>query len=271
MSSLGSLNIQLSLDTAQFQQSLAKSDLQTKRFAKHFTVDMDKAKHSAKQFADRTTEYLRSIEYAAKNINTAAKWEFRFNNLDRAKYAATEFFRLADSHTELSNKLKLVTDTEKQHTQAMAAVYDISMKTAQSSQAVATVYQSFARNAKELGVNQQQIASISETVAKAMAISGASAAAAQATLGQFGQALGSGVLRGQEFNSVMEQAPGLAQAIARDTVKSCFVNVRARRATRTKSGCTPFRLSSLRLLNFILYPYGSGHTASPLLSHWLKI
>lgn len=56
MSSLGSLNIQLSLDTAQFQQALSKSDHQTQKFVKNFTVDMDKARNSARQFADRTTD-----------------------------------------------------------------------------------------------------------------------------------------------------------------------------------------------------------------------
>ena len=47
-----------------------------------------------------------------------------------------------------------------------------------------------------------------------MAVSGASAGAADAVLTQFGQALGSGILRGDEFNSVMEQTPALAKAIA---------------------------------------------------------
>ena len=55
---------------------------------------------------------------------------------------------------------------------------------------------------------------MTETVSKAVAISGASAESAQAALMQFGQALGSGVFRGDEFNSVMEQTPGLAKAIA---------------------------------------------------------
>ena len=57
-------------------------------------------------------------------------------------------------------------------------------------------------------------ARLTETVSKAVAISGASAAAADAALVQFGQALASGTLRGEELNSVMEQTPALAKAIA---------------------------------------------------------
>lgn len=215
MSSLGSLNIQLSLDTAQFQQALSKSDHQTQKFVKNFTVDMDKARNSARQFADRTTDYLRNIEDAAKNINTATKWEFRINNFERVQALASSFIQIADKSTELSNKLKLVTDDEIQHAQAMSAVYDISMKTAQSTQAVSAIYSSFSQNAKELSINQQQVASVTETISKAVAISGASATEAQNALTQFSQTLLMGKMRAQEYNSIMTQTPAVMQAIAR--------------------------------------------------------
>ena len=215
MSSLGSLNIQLSLDTVQFQQALSKSDHQTQKFVKNFTVDMDKARNSARQFADRTTDYLRNIEDAAKNINTATKWEFRINNFERVQALASSFIQIADKSTELSNKLKLVTDDEIQHAQAMSAVYDISMKTAQSTQAVSAIYSSFSQNAKELGINQQQVASVTETISKAVAISGASASEAQNALTQFSQTLLMGKMRAQEYNSIMTQTPAVMQAIAR--------------------------------------------------------
>ena len=215
MSSLGSLNIYLSLETAQFQQALSKSTAQTQHFTKTFVVDMDKAQRSARQFADRTTAYLGNIEKAANNINKAAKWDFRFDNIDRVKSAAKEFIKLADSHTELSNKIKLVSENELQHAQAMSAVYDISMKTAQSTQAVSSVYQTFAQNAKELGINQRQVAEVTETISKAVSVSGASATEAQNSLTQFGQVLLMGKFRAQEYNSVMTQTPAVMQAIAR--------------------------------------------------------
>ena len=215
MSSLGSLNIYLSLETAQFQQALSKSTAQTQHFTKTFVVDMDKAQRSARQFAERTTAYLGNIEKAANNINKAAKWDFRFDNIDRVKSAAKEFIKLADSHTELSNKLKLVSENELQHAQAMSAVYDISMKTAQSTQAVSSVYQTFAQNAKELGINQRQVAEVTETISKAVSVSGASATEAQNSLTQFGQVLLMGKFRAQEYNSVMTQTPAVMQAIAR--------------------------------------------------------
>ncbi|HIH5333263.1 TPA: tape measure protein, partial [Acinetobacter baumannii] len=79
---------------------------------------------------------------------------------------------------------------------------------------VLQVYQRFSDNAKTLNLTMDDTARLTETVSKAVAISGASAAAADAALVQFGQALASGTLRGEELNSVMEQTPALAKAIA---------------------------------------------------------
>src|SRR5574338_259213 len=56
--------------------------------------------------------------------------------------------------------------------------------------------------------------SLTESISQALRISGASAAEAQSSLLQFGQALASGVLRGEEFNSVVENSPRLAKALA---------------------------------------------------------
>ncbi|WP_322789415.1 tape measure protein [Aggregatibacter segnis] len=56
---------------------------------------------------------------------------------------------------------------------------------------------------------------MTETVSKAVAMSGATAAQAEAGLIQFGQALSTGTLKGQDLNSVMQQIPGLADAIAK--------------------------------------------------------
>lgn len=201
MSSLGNLNIQLSLDTVQFVQS------------------MNRSAKSAEQFARNAQSELSKIERSIDHLNkTAGKVEF-FGKTLLAGFSGVQIVSSlkaqADHYTELSNKIKLVSENEKQHAQAMAAVFDISMKTAQSTQAVSAVYQSFAQNAKELGISQRQVADVTETISKAVAISGASAAEAQNALTQFGQVLLMGKFRAQEYNSVMTQTPAVMQAIAR--------------------------------------------------------
>ena len=192
--SLGQLNIELSLNQVRFQQNL------------------ERAQNKARQFSSRTVQYLNNIENAAKNLNQYSRLSF-WGNLAGGRVA--ELKSMADSYTEIQNRLNLVESASMKASRGMASVFDIALRTNQSINATSTVYQKFAQNAQSLNISQEQVASLTETVSKAVAVSGTSAASAEAAITQFGQALGSGVLRGDEFNSVMEQAPGLAQALAR--------------------------------------------------------
>ena len=212
--SLGKLNIILDLETASFEKGMSKSEHQSQQFSRKFQVDMDKATKSAKQFAQRTTEYLENIENSAKNINKNSNFQFFTTLGGYAQAASGNIIKYADSYTELGNRIRLVTKNNEEFAKANAAVFDISLKTNQAISSTSQIYQRFAQNADTLKISQQKISELTETVSKAVAISGASNAASEAALTQFGQALASGVLRGQEFNSVVEQTPGLAKALA---------------------------------------------------------
>lgn len=119
-----------------------------------------------------------------------------------------------DMYTNLNNRLKLVTTNQTELNTALNDTFAIAQKSYQAWDSVVQVYQRFSDNAKTLGINMQQTAQLTETVSKAVAISGASTQAAEAALTQFGQALASGTLRGEELNSILEQTPALAKAIA---------------------------------------------------------
>ena len=75
-------------------------------------------------------------------------------------------------------------------------------------------FTSVARNAQELKKSTKDILLFTEDVSNAMLLGGGDASSQQAALVQLGQALGSGTLRGDELNSILEQAPRLAKAIA---------------------------------------------------------
>ncbi|AHG83094.1 Phage tape measure protein [Bibersteinia trehalosi USDA-ARS-USMARC-189] len=215
MSSLGQLNINLTLESTKFQSALSKSDYEAQKFAKNFVLNLDKAEKQAKQFADRSTQYLKNIENAAKSINSNTNFSFFTALSSYAQSATSKITNYTDSYIELSNKLKLVTNSENEQAKAMAVVFDISQRTSQSMNATSSVYAQFASNADKLGLSQSKVVRLTETVSKAVAMSGVSAANAQAGLIQFGQALASGTLRGQDLNSVIQQIPGLAAAIAK--------------------------------------------------------
>ncbi|HEJ9630013.1 TPA: phage tail tape measure protein [Proteus mirabilis] len=197
---LGRLNIDLTLNTANFTNAINRSQRQTEQFGQSIRVSLQAI----------TVQQERMVSQTAKSSALFA----RFASVTASALSIHQVINYADSWTELQNRLKLVTESSVELNKATQAVYDIAQKTYQSLDATAQIYQRFADNADRLGLSQQKVAELTETVSKAVAISGASATAAQAALTQFGQALASGQLRGEELNSVMEQTPALAKAIA---------------------------------------------------------
>ncbi|WP_256819167.1 tape measure protein [Pseudomonas putida] len=132
-----------------------------------------------------------------------------------AAFSVAKIAAAAEQYVNLTNRLRLVTESAEQLAFAQESVYQVAQNSRQSLEVTAQVYQRVAQNARQLGLDFSDVASVTETVAKTVALSGASAQAADAAMVQFGQALASGTLRGDELNSIMEQTPALAQAIAR--------------------------------------------------------
>ncbi|MDH4581371.1 hypothetical protein E8F20_05710 [Pseudomonas sp. BN415] len=132
-----------------------------------------------------------------------------------AVISAREIAQAAESYTTLTNRLRLVTNGTEELVAAQDTVFQIAQESRQSLAGVAELYQRIATSAQNLGLSSAEMASIVDTVSKSIALSGTAAAASEAALTQFAQSLAEGQLRGDEFNSVIGQAPALADAIAR--------------------------------------------------------
>jgi len=124
------------------------------------------------------------------------------------------YIGVADSVTVLNNQLKLATGSTEAAAKASAGLYEIAQRSRVNFLELGGTYASIARNAGEMGIAQSRVLKVTESIANAMTISGGSAASMNAALVQLGQGMSSGVLRGEELNSVMEQAPRLAKALA---------------------------------------------------------
>ncbi|KPW43745.1 Tail tape measure protein [Pseudomonas syringae pv. antirrhini] len=129
-------------------------------------------------------------------------------------FSLSAIYKASEAYTSLTSRLKLVTESSAELATAQNAVFSIAQSAYQPLSATAELYQRIATNQKELKLSGEGVAGVVGTISKTLAISGASADSANAALIQLGQAFASGVLRGEELNSVMEQAPALAQAIA---------------------------------------------------------
>lgn len=121
---------------------------------------------------------------------------------------------LADAMTQTEARLNLITgDLEK-----TAALQDQIMASANRSRAT---YQSTADAVAKMGImakdafnNTDELVAFTELINKQFTIAGASAAGQEAAMLQLTQAMASGVLRGEELNSIFEQAPTIIQTIA---------------------------------------------------------
>ena len=93
-------------------------------------------------------------------------------------------------------------------------VYEAAQNARGSFGDMASVVAKFGNNAKDAFSDQKEVVRFANLVQKQMTIAGASTAEASNAMLQLSQALGSGALRGDELNSIFEQAPNLIQNIA---------------------------------------------------------
>lgn len=119
-----------------------------------------------------------------------------------------------NTYTAMSNKLKLVTNGTENLAAVQSELFNVAQEGRSTLEATTDLYFRFAKSTESLGISQTRLMAVTATTNKAVALSGTTAQAASAALFQMGQGLASGTLRGQELNSVLEQTPRVAQAIA---------------------------------------------------------
>lgn len=127
---------------------------------------------------------------------------------------ARQLLRLADAYNATNARLRLATRSMQEFGTAQRELFDIAQRTRSAVNDTVNLYARMADSVRVLGGTQRETLGLTESVNQAIQLSGASTSSAAAAVQQLGQALASGVLRGDEFNSVMENAPRLARALA---------------------------------------------------------
>lgn len=168
----------------------------------------------AQRGAQQVRRELSDIGTGAVSADRAVSLLLRSIQALGAGLGVAQLAKLADGFTNLSNRLRLVSTDSYNLAQLQEAVFQAAQRTRTPFEALAALYTRTALNAGALGLSQQAILDLTESVGQSFAISGATAAEASGAIIQFTQGLAQGVLRGQELNSVLEQAPRLARAIA---------------------------------------------------------
>lgn len=128
--------------------------------------------------------------------------------------AISEVMRYADAWTKFEGQVATSTKSLKENLAVQKELYAIAQRHGTSIDALGDLYSRLARSGKELGTSQQDILQFTELLSMSLGVQGTSAQAASGALMQLGQALGGGVVRAEEFNSILEGAPIILQFVA---------------------------------------------------------
>lgn len=164
-----------------------------------FTQGANKAKASVKDLGGELTRF--------KSLATGA---LSFAGLG---FGVSELVRAADQYGQMTARLQLATKATGDFQEVQAGLRRAAEETRAPLQDTVNLYSQIAPSLRGI-LDSREIIGVITTVNQAIALSGSSAEGSNAALVQFTQGLASGTLRGEELNSILEQTPALADAIA---------------------------------------------------------
>ena len=178
---------------------------------KEFGAFAPKAVNDTADATQKATKNTREYAGALTQVAGAVAGVFA---VDRAWEYAKSVQQVADEYKNLEARIRLSVGPQADLRSAVESVGRTAIETNTTLDATAQLYGRLAASANELNISNEQALSLTKTVNQAIQVGGASAQASEASVTQLVQALQSGVLRGDEFNSIMEQSPRLAKALA---------------------------------------------------------
>ena len=122
---------------------------------------------------------------------------------------------MADAYTTLQNKLQPVTSSQAQVNELTGEMFELANRTRSEVGATTQAFVRFDRAMKGLGRSQDDTIRLTETINKALIVSGATTQEAQSALLQLSQAFNSGRLNGDEFRAVSENMPMVLDALSK--------------------------------------------------------
>lgn len=155
----------------------------------------------------RTERSIGSMERTMSSLSGVAKGLM-------AALSVQQVAQYADAWVTVNNKLANAVRPNEQLADVTQRIFDISQKTMSSLDATAALYGRLERATRSAGTSTEDLTRIVTTINQGLAVSGATAEEASSTMVQLSQALASGVLRGEEFNSISENGSRLAVGLA---------------------------------------------------------
>ncbi|WOZ75665.1 phage tail tape measure protein [Kosakonia sacchari] len=207
MATLRELIIKISANSSSFQSEITRAS----RMGADYYKTME---GGGKKAAAATRETQRSIAALNSELASVKATATGVAGAFAGAFATGQLVHYADTWNQLNGRLRLASTGSDDFAQSQRTLMDISQRTGTSFEANANLYSRIAASLRDAGYASADVAKVTETVATSLKLSGASTEEASSVITQLSQALGSGVLRGEEFNAIMESGGRLAKLLA---------------------------------------------------------
>ena len=191
--------VQISADVRDFEKSMAKLE--------------GMANSTFKAITRQARENSKALDNVFKELGNKASASLAAIG---AAVGTKELIGLSDTWTTLSNKVAAVSQSTGMQARSMSDLVKGADEARSGIEAYTDLYAKLMRSASGVAKNEEEIARATNIVSKAFVAGGAAASEQAAAVLQLGQALASGNLQGDELRSIRENAPLLAEAIAKE-------------------------------------------------------
>ena len=192
------------------------------RLIVQFSADMKGYEKEMRKFRKISQREARAVEKRFKTLDRRLNTVGR--NIGRsltggltgigAVLSTREVTRYADAWTSAKNKIAAASQISGLQARSLEDVEKIANDSRSGISATVDLYARLLRSSKLVTKSEQDVARVTEIVAKSFKAGGSAASEQASGIIQLGQALGSGFLQGEELKAIRENAPLLAQAIA---------------------------------------------------------
>lgn len=207
MATLRELIIKISANSSSFQSEIARAS----RMGADYYKTMEQGGRKA---AAATRQTQRSLSELNSQLATVKSSAAGLAGAWAGAFATHQLISFADTWNQMNGRLRLASSSSDDFATAQQTLMQISQRTGTSLEANSNLYSRIAQSMRDAGYASSDVAKVTETVATSLKLSGASTQEASSVITQLSQALASGVLRGEEFNSIMENGGRLVKLLA---------------------------------------------------------
>lgn len=189
-------------------QSMGKAFKYANALAKQQLSELGSSVTKLEKETTLLTKSVGGLTTSMKGLGLAAAGAIGVTSINQA-------LKMADSYNTLNQRIKTATLSTKDYVAVSDQLAKISAKNGASLADTVKLFQNIARTRTELGVTNKEILTLTNTIQQLGVIGGSSTEEMGMALRQFSQSMAGGIVRAEEFNSIVENMPELADRIAR--------------------------------------------------------